>query len=252
MASDPRVHQLLEEACRDCPDVLLGWQRLRSNQDRIGAAPRAGVRLGGRLYAGRSSRRRSDAHCRLPGGGSARPRRDGVVYRARDSRLHRPVALKMLLAGPYARPGGGQLLQEAAATAGLRHPNIVRLWDAHAYREMALLPQGIGCTAWRSALTAPPWRRAAATPSGYGTSSPDRSRRAAGARVLRQRCQFQPGRYPAGHRFRRHDVANLGHGSADGAGGAAGRHLPATRPGLDNKPPEAGPVRRSPAARPAG
>ena len=54
----------------------------------------------------------------------------GVVYRALDTRLHRTVALKMLLAGSYIRPGQRErFLREAAAAAGLRHPNIVQVFD---------------------------------------------------------------------------------------------------------------------------
>ena len=54
----------------------------------------------------------------------------GIVYRALDTRLHRTVALKMLLAGPYARPGERErFLREAEAAAGLRHPNIVQVYD---------------------------------------------------------------------------------------------------------------------------
>ena len=54
----------------------------------------------------------------------------GVVYRARHLRLDRPVALKMLLAGAYARPEERERFQrEAEAVAGLRHPNIVQVYD---------------------------------------------------------------------------------------------------------------------------
>jgi serine/threonine-protein kinase len=55
----------------------------------------------------------------------------GVVYQARHLRLNRGVALKMLLAGPYARPEElKRFLREAEAVAGLHHPNIVQLYDA--------------------------------------------------------------------------------------------------------------------------
>src|SRR5262245_21513343 len=71
---------------------------------------------------------------RLGGGGM------GVVYRARDHRLGRDVAVKVL------RPGGGRadedvrrlFEREARATAQLLHPNIVTLHhvgehDGHPY-----------------------------------------------------------------------------------------------------------------------
>src|SRR5262249_50390935 len=54
----------------------------------------------------------------------------GVVYRARHLRLNRPVALKMLLAGPHAGPEElERFLREAEAVAGLRYPNVVQLHD---------------------------------------------------------------------------------------------------------------------------
>ena len=53
----------------------------------------------------------------------------GVVYRAWDRRLHRPVALKMLLAGDFARPDERERFRrEAEAAAGLRHANIVQVY----------------------------------------------------------------------------------------------------------------------------
>jgi serine/threonine-protein kinase len=54
----------------------------------------------------------------------------GVVFRARHLRLNRPVALKMLLAGAYAEPREQARFQrEAEAVAGLRHPNVVQVYD---------------------------------------------------------------------------------------------------------------------------
>jgi serine/threonine-protein kinase len=55
----------------------------------------------------------------------------GVVYRAWQPRLQRAVALKMLLAGPFAQVHERErFLREVEAVAGLRHPNIVPLYDA--------------------------------------------------------------------------------------------------------------------------
>src|SRR5271165_4233686 len=54
----------------------------------------------------------------------------GVVYRAWHLRLNRAVALKMLLAGPCARPDElERFLRESQAVAGLSHPNIVQVYD---------------------------------------------------------------------------------------------------------------------------
>jgi serine/threonine-protein kinase len=55
----------------------------------------------------------------------------GVVYQAWHLRLNRPVALKMLLSGPYARPAElERFLREAEAVAALQHPGIVQVHDA--------------------------------------------------------------------------------------------------------------------------
>jgi len=54
----------------------------------------------------------------------------GVVYRARQRRLDRVVAVKLILAGPFASP---QVIQrfrgEVTAAALLQHPNIVAIHD---------------------------------------------------------------------------------------------------------------------------
>src|SRR5262249_3105913 len=55
----------------------------------------------------------------------------GVVYKAWHRRLNRAVALKMLLAGPFARPEElERFLRESEAVAGLRHANIVLVYEA--------------------------------------------------------------------------------------------------------------------------
>ena len=53
----------------------------------------------------------------------------GVVYRARQLRLNRIVALKMILAGDHATPEAAiRFLAEAEAVARLQHPNIVQIF----------------------------------------------------------------------------------------------------------------------------
>jgi hypothetical protein len=145
MAADPRVQQLLEEVlesrrspedvCRDCPEllpqVLLRLRRLESIQARIGALlPEAETTSGveAEPAAYRGDYPQHIAGYKVEGvfghGGM------GIVYRALDTRLHRTVALKMLLAGSYVRHGERErFLREVEAAAGLRHPNIVQVYD---------------------------------------------------------------------------------------------------------------------------
>ncbi len=54
----------------------------------------------------------------------------GVVYRAHDTKLNRPVALKMLKTGLTADPDRlKRFLQEARAAASITHPSIAQVYD---------------------------------------------------------------------------------------------------------------------------
>ena len=72
----------------------------------------------------------------------------GVVYRARQVRLNRPCALKMILAGHLAGDRAGvRFLAEAEAAARLRHPNIVQIHalgecDGRPFLEMEFVEGG--------------------------------------------------------------------------------------------------------------
>jgi WD40 repeat protein len=89
----------------------------------------------------------------------------GVVYRARQVRLNRPCALKMILAGAHATPdAAARFLAEAEAVAKLQHPNIVQIFhiDEHngfPYFEMEYV--GGGTLATRLDGTPRPPREAA-------------------------------------------------------------------------------------------
>jgi serine/threonine protein kinase/WD40 repeat protein len=73
----------------------------------------------------------------------------GVVYLARDVRLKRPVALKMLLGGTHAEQADlARFRAEAEVVARLRHPNIVQIYEIGEinglpYLALEYLPGGV-------------------------------------------------------------------------------------------------------------
>jgi serine/threonine-protein kinase len=144
MAENPQVRELLEEmldsgktpeeVCRDCPELLpevrRRWQEFRRIDAQFGEllpglrtpAPLATPGPAGPFAAGLPQISGYEMEAVLGHGGV------GVVYKARDLRLHRTVALKMLLAGAFATAAERErFLREAEAEAGLSHPHIVQV-----------------------------------------------------------------------------------------------------------------------------
>src|SRR5260370_12376458 len=141
-------HATPEELCRSCPELLpevrARWRavcRVRAELDALFPAPSVrGVGVPASASLPQVPGYNVDAE--LGQGGM------GVVYRAWHLRLHRPVALKMLLAGGHARPAERErFLREAESVAGLRHPNIVQVYevgdvDGQSYFTMELVEGG--------------------------------------------------------------------------------------------------------------
>jgi serine/threonine-protein kinase len=140
MNNDPRVQQLLdklhqshatpEEVCETCPELLSvvrgWWQKMRRVHDDLDALfPPADKPTPKRLeWSPLPQIPGYNIETVLGRGGM------GIVFRARDLRLDRLVALKMLLVGAYAGPLElARFLREAEAVAGLQHENIVQVHD---------------------------------------------------------------------------------------------------------------------------
>jgi serine/threonine protein kinase len=59
----------------------------------------------------------------------------GEVYKARDTRLRRELAIKLLRAGKIVtRERAARLMQEARAASALNHPHIITIHDVGAER----------------------------------------------------------------------------------------------------------------------
>src|SRR4051794_18199295 len=142
MPDDPRVQQLLdelldrqatpEEVCGTCvellPVVRERWRQICRARAEFDALLPAGPYVSPQPWPEEDGSLPAVPGYEVEGvlgrGGM------GVVFRARHLRLNRPVALKMLLAGPYAGPHERERFRrEAQAVAALRHPNVVQVYD---------------------------------------------------------------------------------------------------------------------------
>jgi len=145
MPADSVVEQLLQEAldsdltpeevCAEHPELLWEvreqWRRCRNlNAELEAIFPSSHGLSPGELRAPLPS---SDEFPHLPGyevksilghGGM------GVVYKAKQLKLNRPVAIKMLISGRFAAKSDiTRFIREAEAIAALRHPNVVQIHD---------------------------------------------------------------------------------------------------------------------------
>src|SRR5215831_20934696 len=79
----------------------------------------------------------------------------GAVYRARDSRLHRDVAIKVVLkAGAQA---AHRFTSEAQAASALNHPNIVTVYDVGVHDDIPyIVSELVDGTALRSLIARAP------------------------------------------------------------------------------------------------
>ena len=143
MAVNPQVFGLLEEmldsgkipedVCRECPELLpevrKNWQKFRLINAHVEAllpglrSPAPGDEVPPGSVAGELPQVSGyEIEAVLGRGGM------GIVYKARDLRLNRPIALKMLLTGAFASAAERErFLREAEAEAGLGHPHIVQV-----------------------------------------------------------------------------------------------------------------------------
>jgi tetratricopeptide (TPR) repeat protein len=147
MTADPRVQQLLDElidsgatpehVCQSCPKLLTEVRTRWRRMGRVRAELNAMFPPGLVSETTPPALQENGVLPRIPGyeaetvlgqGGV------GVVFRVRDLRLGRTVALKMLLAGVHAGPTElVRFRREAEAVASLCHANIVQVYEVGDY-----------------------------------------------------------------------------------------------------------------------
>jgi eukaryotic-like serine/threonine-protein kinase len=140
---DPALEGLMAQVAEEFQQRLEGGERpdaeehARRHPEAAAALRRLLPALEALFRAGRTSAPQGAGDAPLPAGppgyellGELGRGGMGVVYKARDGKLNRVVALKMILAGKYATPDElERFVSEAEAVAALRHPNVVQVYE---------------------------------------------------------------------------------------------------------------------------
>jgi eukaryotic-like serine/threonine-protein kinase len=135
-AGDERT-RFLESACSDDSDLRGEVESLLASHDRAGSfleSPILEAETGAAVLANGTRLGPYEITSLLGVGGM------GEIYRARDSRLARDVAVKVLPAGLARNPERlARFEQEARAASALNHPHIVALYDVGRERGLAYI-----------------------------------------------------------------------------------------------------------------
>ena len=130
----------LDSACGDDPELRAEVELLLANDD-ASSLPRPAVDLESFApqFASGQMLGQYRIEAKLGEGGM------GAVYRAYDTRLRRPVALKVVSPGHLGDPESRQrLLREARAASALNHPNVVTVHEIGSESGRGLHRDGVG------------------------------------------------------------------------------------------------------------